>query len=107
MPPKLLSTALSLVLVILVSYSCADCIPAQELAEKTFGSQLFSQPANNVSSRLLALPFHGAVLSDNQASAQRSVQAIEPTNQAESSKNKNSSSARHLMEVRDSRLLVD
>ena len=113
MPTKLLSTALSLVLVIIVYFSCAVCIPAQELADKSFGSRLFSQPASNVSARLEALPFLGSVLSHNQAGAQRSVrstvsvQVIEPTNRAESSRNKNSSNARHLMEVRDSRLLVD
>lgn len=113
MPPKLLTTSLSMVLVILVSFSCATCTPAQELADKGIGRGLFSQPASNVSGRLEALPFLAMVLSDNRACAKRSmrsavsVRAIEPMSRTGALLNKDFSSAGQLIEVRDSRLLVD
>jgi hypothetical protein len=98
MPTNLLSTALSLILTISVSVSCAVWIPAQEIASKSV-DRLSSPPESHTSGGLSAWLVYGTVLSESRAN--------EPVQSTKSLVNKNSSTARQLIEVRDSRLLVD
>jgi len=98
MPSKLLSTALSLVLTIIISVSCSIWTPAQEIASKSFGI-LASQPESHTSGRLSARLVYGTVLSESRAN--------KPARNTKSLVNHSYSTARQLNEVRDSRLLVD